>query len=314
MPKTVTVLDTDVDPLWGRHLPRATSNNTGNGPAHSQQVISLRAISAAHYPHRHNVFGWRRWLKQNDIQELRCYLPGRNSRAILSAALLASVPVSLYITRHLKTNEWKKLKLWKHRTERVYCPGNGIRQQLMAQGIAADKISVDIPDIQRSSVRKTDLVQYKRRLKLPENARILLSLAPPQDHMALLNIIWTAAMVKHVFNNTHLIVSGACTREDRSRLADWQRGFNTPDLLRLHPMPQHWDRLTQVCDLVLAGCDCDREVIRLRYAQAAGKPIVGAGIAFEEYTHGYENALPVHPPKPRQFAAAVLNQIQETAT
>lgn len=311
MSKTVIVLDAHVDPLWLGHLPQTIKEDNGSLSTQRDHIISLRSISTTKYPYCYNVFGWHRWLKQNNIQQLYCYLPGRKSWAILAAATLRSIPISLYITRRLEAGELDYLKLWKHRANRFYCAGNCIGQQLLAYGVAADTIIVEPPEIQRPTASKANLVQYKRQLNLPENMYTLLSLASPQDPGALQDIVWATSVAKHAYNDICLIVSGVYRREDRLRLADWETRFNAPNLLRLHQTPEEWGMLTQVCDTVLAGSACEKEVIRLLYARAAEKPIIGAGTGYKEYTDGYDNALHVHPPRPRQFTDAILNQIQK---
>jgi len=310
MSQTFIVLDTDVDPLWLRHPSRSIKAKTGNQQAHSDRIISLRSNVPSDYPHSHDLPGWRRWFKRNDIHELRCYLPGRKSWAILSAAVLGSIPISLYVTRYLEAGELDYLKLWKKRTNRFYCAGNFIRQQLQAHDMAADRIIVEAPVIPLAPSNEVDLEKYKNQLELPNDIYTLLSLVPPQDPKALKDIVWTAAIVKHVFPDIRLIISGDYGREDRSRLSDWEKMFKTSHMLVLHPKPEEWDILVQVCDVVLAGSAGGKEVIRLHYAQATAKPIVGAGTGYKECSNGYDKAFGVHPPTPRQFAATILDLMQ----
>jgi hypothetical protein len=314
MSQTAIVLDTDVDPLWLRHLPRSPKDKTGNQQAHSDRIISLRSLSTTHYPYFRDVPGWRRWFKRNDIHELRCYLPGRKSWAILSAAVLGSIPISLYMTQYIEPRNFDYLKLWKHRTNRFYCAGNFISQQLQTNGVAADRIIVEEPVIQVSPSSEVDLEQYKNQLKLPSDNYTLLSLVPPQDLKALKDIVWTAAIVKHVFPDIRLIISGEYGREDRLRLSDWERIFKASNMLVLHPKPEEWDMLVQVCDVVLAAGACGKEAIRLHYAQAAAKPIVAGGKEYNEFINGYKNAFLVHPPTPRQFASTILDLMQGATT
>jgi len=310
MSQTVIVLDTDVDPLWLRHPSQSIKATAGNQQARSDRIISLRSNAPSHYPHSHDLPGWHRWFKRNDIHELRCYLPGGKSWAILSAAVLGSIPISLYITRYLEAGELDYLKLWKKRTNRFYCAGNFIRQQLQAHDITADRIIIEAPAIQLPPSREVDLEQYKNQLELPRDIYTLLSLVPPHDPKALKDIVWTAAIVKHVFPEIRLIICGEYGQEDRLRLSDWGKMFKTSNMLILHPKPEEWDILTRVCDVVLAGGAGGKEVIRLHYAQAAAKPIVGGGTGYQKLIDGYENAYPVDPPTPRQFATTILDLMQ----
>jgi hypothetical protein len=307
MSQTVIVLDTDVDPLWLRHVPRSLPDNSGNQPPQGDRIISLGSNVPSQCPHFHDLFGWRRWFRQNDIQEVRCYLPGRKSWAILSAAVLDSISISQYVTRYLEAGELDYLKLWKKRTKRFYCAGNFIRQQLQTNGFAADRITVEDPVIPLSLSSEVDLEEYRKQLGLPKDYYTLLSLVPPQDPQALKDIVWTAAIVKHVYPDIRLIISGDYDPEDRLRLSDWERMFKTSNMLIFHQKPEEWDILIRVCDVVLAGGAVGKEVIRLRYAQAAAKPIVGSGPGYKECCNGYDKALQVRPSTPRQFAATILD-------
>ena len=310
MSQTVLALDTDVDPLWLCHPSRSIKVKTGNQQARSDRIISLRSNVPSHYPHSHDLPGWRRWFKRNDIHELRCYLPGGKSWAILSAAVLGSIPISLYVTRYLEAGELDYLKLWKKRTNRFYCACTFIGQQLQSHGVPADRIIVEAPVIPLVLLSEVDLERYRNQLALPSDTYTLLSLVPPDKPKALQDIVWTAAIVKHIYPDIRLVISGDYGREDQLRLSDWEKMFNISHLLCLHPKSEEWDILVQVCDVVLAGSAGGQEVIRLHYAQAAGKPIVGGGKGYQKLIDGYEKAYPVDPPTPRQFAATILDLIQ----
>jgi len=314
MSQTVIVLDTDVDPLWLRHLPRSPNDKTGNQQAHSDRIISFRSLSTTSYPYFCDVPGWRRWFQRNDIQELHCYLPGGKSWAVLSAAVFCSIPISLYITRYLEPGELDYLKLWQKRTNRISCAGNLIRQQLQAHGLAADKIIVEPPEIPWPPSKEVDLESYKNRLELPDGVYTLLSLVPPQDPKALKEIVWTAAIVKHACPDIRLIVAGEFCREDRSRLIAWKKMFKIETMLLFYQKSDAWDILLRICNAVFTGKAPEKEVIRLLYARAAETPLITGGKKGKEFIDGYQNAIHVHPPTPRQFASVILDRMREFAS
>ena len=65
----------------------------------------------------------------------------------------------------------------------------------------------------------------------------------------------------------------------------------------------------RTCDLVLAGSSAEKEAIRLLYARAEEKTIIAAGTTYYDFLKGYDKAILVDPPTPRQFAAAILERM-----
>jgi hypothetical protein len=307
---TLIALDRGVDPLWLRHLPR-TRDAIGDPETCSDRILSFGAFSHSHYPHPHNVFGWCRWLQQNDIQAVRCYLPGRKSWALLSAAVLGSIPISLYVTQWLERGDLGYLKLWKKRTHRFFCPANSIRRQLQAHGVPTDAIWVEAPKIQFSPAREVELADSKKQLQIQDNNFTILSLVPPHKPKALKDIVWTAAIVEHACPGVRLILSGESSPHDRSRLRDWEKMFKTENMVIFNTSSRGWDRGLMICDVVLAGDTNGKEAIRLLYARAAEKPVIAAGTCHHAFLTGYEKAILVDPPTPRQFAATILDRMQK---
>jgi len=306
---TLLALDSGVDPLWLRHLPR-TEDTTDPSDSNSARMVTLGTSSRSGFPHLHDVLGWRRWLQQKDIQEVRCYLPGRKSWALLSAAILRSIPISLYVTQRLEPGDLNYLKLWKKRTHRFYCAATSIRRQLLDHDVPAEMITEDAPEISFSPTSDVDLAHDKNQLQIHDQELIFLAMVSPQDHKSLRDIVWTAAIVEHACPGIRLILAGTTSDKDRMRVTDWETMFKTESMVMVYSTSQAWDMALQICDVVLAGDSAGKEMLRLLYAQAAQKPILAAGTCHNEFLEGYEKAVLVDPPTPRQFAATILDRIQ----
>ena len=300
--QSLIVSDSTTDALWLRHpisvdSPKVVIDPDKNSNDHRR-------------PHCNNVPGWRRWLIHQQIETIYCYQPTNNFYGLLAAAATLDITIIIYLTGHISQQLRSTLKLFNNKISKFLCVGNFIAGQLRQIGIDAERISVDVPRVDTTSVQT---ISESRRLELRRrtgSGPVLLALPQPGNRESLKPVVWAASMVKHVYSDLRLVLSGICRPCDRDYLRQLENVWDSQGLIYLDEDTTDWVELAGSCNAIVAGDEPLDEVIRLLYARAVGSSVVAGTGQADEYLRNYERGQIVTPAKPRHLAEAILSLIE----
>jgi len=301
MTRCAHLLDSSREPLWRDHLAPAADR--------SPCLLDLAGPPRRLYPRPHDLPGWRRWFRQQELERVHAYDPPARAWAILLAAARRRVPVRVYLTNPL--DPWlarlARRSLW--RAELCVCATAKLADHLRQVGVDPGRVTVRTPVV-APPLGPIDRWACRRRLTGREHGAVFLALDPP-DHPAELEIaVWAAAILQHAGPEVTLIVSGRCTPAARRRLAQWRRSYDAPHLTRLDSETP-WDALVPAADAVVAAGPSCRAVLRLLHARSARQVIVAPAGFAPELLEGYERVRWAGSPRPRHLAAAMLQLVEE---
>ena len=240
-----------------------------------------------------------------------CYRPTNNFYGLLAAAAVLDITIIIYLTGHISQQLQSTIKLLNNKISKFLCAGDFIAGQLRQTGIDAEKISVDVPRVDTTSVQT---ISESRRLELRRrtgNGPVLLALPQPGNRESLKPVVWAASMVKHIYSDLKLVLSGICRPCDRDYLRQLENVWDSQGLIYLDEDTTDWVELAGSCNAIVAGDEPLDEVIRLLYARAAGISIVAGTGQADEYLRNYERGQIVTPAKPRHLAEAILSLLEK---
>ncbi|MBN2211263.1 MAG: hypothetical protein JW709_07690, partial [Sedimentisphaerales bacterium] len=123
--------------------------------------------------------------------------------------------------------------------------------------------------------------------------------------------VWTASMVRYVVGSVQLVIAGRMTPEQQQRIAAWEKMWDSEGLCCLTKEAFGWEELMTICDMVLASGPRLEGLIRLVYAQAAGKHIIALRSECMELLVPNDHVHFVDRPCARELSRAVLGVIRE---
>jgi hypothetical protein len=301
--QSLIVSDSTTDALWLRHPISVDSPKVVINPD--------KNINGREHPHCNNVIGWRRWLIHQRIETIYCYQPANNFYGLLAAATALNITIIIYLTGHISQQLRSTLKLFNNKISKFLCAGNFIAGQLRQTGIDAEKISVDVPRVDTASVQT---LSESRRLELRRrtgSGPVLLALPRPGNRESLKPVVWATSMLKHIYSDLKLVLSGICHPSDRDYLRQLENVWDSRGLIYLDEEATDWMELAGSCNAIMAGGAPLNEVIRLLYARAAGISIIAGTGQANEYLRDYERGQIVTPAKPRHMAKATLSLLEK---
>jgi len=303
MSQSLIVSDSTTDTLWLRHPIGVDSPKV---------IVKLDQNSNdPKRPHYNDGIGWRRWLTRRRIETIYCYQPVGNSYALLAAAAALDITIIIYLTGHISQRLQNALKLFNNRINTFLCAGDFIAGQLRQIGIGTEKISVDVPRVDTTSIQALNEAHRLELRRRTGSGPVLLALPRPGDWQSLKPAVWAVSMLKHIYSDLKLVVSGTCRPSEYDQLRQWEKAWDSRGLICFDEDATDWVELAGSCDVVVAGGAPLNDVIRLLYARATGTPIVvGIGQA-NEYLRDYERGQIVTPAKPRHLAGAILNLLEK---
>jgi hypothetical protein len=303
MSQFLIVLDKTTDALWLRHPIGVDSRKV---------VINLDSNINDHgRPHCNNVIGWRNWLTHQRIEMMYCYQPASNFYALLTAAAALDIAIIIYLTGHISQQFRNTLKLFNNKISKFLCAGDFIAGQLRQIGIGADRISIDVPRVEVSSVQTIGGTPRPELRRRTGSGPVLLGLPRPGDWESLKPVIWAASMLKHIYFDLKLVLSGTCRPSERDYLRQLENIWDSQGLIYLDEDATGWVELAGSCNVIMAGGTPLNEVIRLLYARAAGTLIVAGTGQANEYLCDYKRGQIVTPAKPRHLAGAILSLLEK---
>jgi len=284
------------DSLWLRYLRRAHDYGC---------VIDLNDPSSGNRPHHNNIYQWRRWLLRYSVRQVHFWQPSGKCWAVIAAARLCDIPVTVCLTGRLPYTFPMAFKLLDKFTTEFNCAGNFIADQLYKNGIAGNKITVTVPTAAVDTV--SDRQRIYTRQQISSHDPVILALAGPDELSILKPAVWTAAMLKHAIANLRLVVAGNCSSQARQKLQYWQRMWDSQGMIYFADEAADWDQLVAACDVVLvASSNLGNGTLRLLHACLGQKPIVATAGQADEYLKNHKLAHLISDPHPRHTAAAAL--------
>ncbi len=240
-----------------------------------------------------------------------CYQPTNNFYGLLAAAATLNITIIIYLTGHISQQLRNTLKLLNNKISKFLCVGDFIAGQLRQTGIDAEKISVDVPRVDTTSVHTLTETRQMELRRRTGDGPVLLALPKPGNRESLKPVVWAASMVKHIYSDLKLVLSGICRPSDRDYLRQWENAWDSRGLIYLDEDVTNWVELAGSCNAIMAGGEPLDEVIRLLYARAAGISIIAGTGQADEYLRDYERGQIVTPAKPRHLAEAILSLLEK---
>lgn len=264
-------------------------------------------------PHCNNVPGWRRWLIDQRIETMYCYQPTTNFYGLLAAAATLNITIIIYLTGHISQPLRNTIKLFNNKISKFLCAGDFIAGQLRQTGIDAEKISVDVPRVDTTSVQTFSKARRLELRRRTGSGPILLALPRPGNSESLKPVVWAASMLKRIYPDLRLVLSGICRPCDRDYLRQYENIWDSQGLIYLDEEATDWVELAESCNIIIAGGEPLDEVIRLLYAQTASVQIVAGTGQADEYLRDYKHGQIVTPAKPRHLAEAILSLLEKNS-
>lgn len=167
------------------------------------------------------------------------------------------------------------------RADRVVAAGRAETEQLRMLGVRDERIAVVPPGVEARQLHSFDAGQIRRRLGLPEGARMVLVVGPLERYKGGYEAIWAFDMLGQIFPDLHLVLAGDGRELPRlQRFADQLRGGQ-----RVHFAGPQRDvaPLLAAADVLWAPVRADAGRCAVLEAMAAGVPVVASRVpAMEE--------------------------------
>ena len=310
MLRSLIVLDTEVDPLWRRHLPAPTNTAGDDSADHKRIIIDLKSPpSPFRRPHYNDPVNWRRWLCEHHIEQLHCYLPGRKAPLLLAAAP-KDTEIILHLTAYITPEALRRLKLLRSCVKQFICVGRFIAAPLLKANFNPERITVEIPPVwaPRPGITRRQLL--RRQIKKDKTGPLILALSRPQHAAALKPVVWAAALLGHALRDFTLLVAGPGDPIVQQRLQRWQKTMDAVGTIYHDPQTFAFDDLVSACDAVVAGPGPFHEVIRLLHARAQEQYIVTCNGDSAEYLENYPKVYYASSTTPCQIAGAVMKLLK----
>jgi hypothetical protein len=329
MSRSLILLGENLDNLWRRYIPvkvtpfhnsfdHSKTNKPApdvkswgscSFPANEFEILNLKSPHSCH-PYCHDVLGWRRWLKEQRIDQLLCYNPSVHTRTLLAAAALSDIAIHLQLTSHLDGNLLSELKLCASKVKTFNCAGRFIAQQLCRANIPSGLVTVNLPAVTPTKPDAQHLEQLRRRIKTGPGVPVLLALAPPRNLLALKPVIWSAAVVRHVLGNLRLIIAGPCSDTDCARLDNMQQTLDAQGMIHLENDSTDWDDLVNISNVVISGTPQLYDVIRLLHVRAVHHPVIAVRGDNNEFLDNYAPAKLLRNSNIRPMASALMTALE----
>jgi len=299
------VSNRQLDPLWRRFPPFSAPGAVCLDWDDNSTTRST--------PHRRDLLGWRRWLRRSDIDTLSCLQPDGSFYVLLAAAALNKIKIILYLTGLLSPSLLRIIRHFHPRVESFGCPSEALSRRLRDLGVPPEKLFSNLPNL-TDITPVTPAESCLRELRqIGRAGPVLLAQPLPHDHRALEIVVWSAALLEHVFKDLVLVVTGPCDRRDQARMRRWQRCWDCPNMIHFDRR-RDWTQWLSTADVVLAAGEKNSDPLRLLHARAAGACIVTPRASAPAFLRHYPHATLVHPPQPRHLAAAALPLLQYSPT
>jgi len=296
MTRTLILLGSGLDPLWLRYL-----DNTDS----SAQLIDLqKPFNSGPYPHRLNLPSWRRWLKEHGITRLLLYHPDPKSLTLLTAAALEKIEIIAHLVQPLDYLTVVYRKILIYCTGTFVCPADFIAAHLRDLAVVPSRIKMSLPKINLKKVDSARASRLRENFSPQINNPTILSLPSPENLPALHCVIWTAALVRHIFKDLTLVVSCPANPAHRHHILRYQSQMDADGMIYFSDNTADWDELVAACDVVVEAEQKNPNLIRLLHARQAGGVIVAARGAGVELLNGWGHL--VQSPTPQHLAGALL--------
>ncbi|MCF7958231.1 MAG: hypothetical protein K9M57_07285 [Phycisphaerae bacterium] len=300
MNKSLIVLNEHTDHLWRRYLLRVF---------HDSLFVDLSEMAGqGGVPYHNDIAGWRQWLQEHQVTQVICLDPTPRSQMIISAGILNDVFLIIYLTRCVSKKCYDGLRIVDRWVDQYRCAGPSIGRQLRQFGLNPEKVTVDIPNVEMIQIdadRRNEL-----RKGIGDDGPVLLALPRPDDKKPLYHVVWTAAILKHIYHNLRLVVAGQYNAEQKQVISNWQRDLLAEAMIHLDDQSD-FDALAAASDIIVAGDGRSGDVIRMRHARKSGRHIVAPAAGWKDDLQGCPHATIVPKGKPREMASAILSLLEK---
>ncbi|GMU21834.1 MAG: hypothetical protein AMXMBFR13_19230 [Phycisphaerae bacterium] len=203
----------------------------------------------------------------------------------------------------------------------IICSSSLIQRRLVEAGIPMDAATVIRAGVDFGAIRIAKQNMRRERLKLPADARVLVTPSPPSRNGGHYFAVWAVAILRQIWPSLRLLIPGASREGDRLGRLIGQ--IYCPEAFLLVGNRYSPAELLAVSDALLAPAIDDAATGWLAWAMAASVPIIGSAVpAIAELIADRQNGFLCKPAEPHTLATrirtafdspAVMRQCVETA-